>query len=151
MPEFGIDDLNSEQLRAATAGEGPVLTIAGAGTGKTKTLAARVAWLVSRGIDPGRIMLLTFTRRASDEGYAGLGKPWVSSEAVRSEPSGAAPFTPLPIGCFAPRGSHRARPGFYCQRRQGSFSLKRGVSGLQRRLRRASGRRSIRRRANPEP
>src|SRR4029077_240236 len=45
----------------------PVLTIAGAGTGKTKTLAARVAWLVSQGIDPGRIMLLTFTRRASDE------------------------------------------------------------------------------------
>jgi DNA helicase-2/ATP-dependent DNA helicase PcrA len=67
MPESRIDDLNPEQLRAATAGEGPVLTIAGAGTGKTKTLAARMAWLVSQGIDPGRIMLLTFTRRASDE------------------------------------------------------------------------------------
>ena len=67
MPEFRIDDLNSEQLHAATAGEGPVLTIAGAGTGKTKTLAARMAWLVSQGIDPGRIMLLTFTRRASNE------------------------------------------------------------------------------------
>jgi UvrD/REP helicase N-terminal domain len=67
MPESRIDDLNPEQLRAATAGEGPVLTIAGAGTGKTKTLASRVAWLVSQGIDPGRIMLLTFTRRASDE------------------------------------------------------------------------------------
>ncbi len=66
MPESRID-LNPEQLRAATAGEGPVLTIAGAGTGKTKTLASRVAWLVSQGIDPGRIMLLTFTRRASDE------------------------------------------------------------------------------------
>jgi DNA helicase-2/ATP-dependent DNA helicase PcrA len=47
MPESRIDDLNPEQLRAATAGEGPVLTIAGAGTGKTKTLAARVAWLVA--------------------------------------------------------------------------------------------------------
>ena len=44
MPESRIDDLNPEQLRAATAGEGPVLTIAGAGTGKTKTLAVRVAW-----------------------------------------------------------------------------------------------------------
>jgi superfamily I DNA/RNA helicase len=54
MPESRIDDLNPEQLRAATAGEGPVLTIAGAGTGKTKTLAARMAWLVSQGIDPGR-------------------------------------------------------------------------------------------------
>jgi hypothetical protein len=41
VPEFRIDDLNPEQLRAATAGEGPVLTIAGAGTGKTKTLASR--------------------------------------------------------------------------------------------------------------
>ena len=67
MPEFQIDDLNPEQLRAASAGNGPVLAIAGAGTGKTKTLAARVAWLVSQGIDPSRIMLLTFTRRASDE------------------------------------------------------------------------------------
>jgi hypothetical protein len=38
-PNFRIDDLNPEQLRASTAGEGPVLTIAGAGTGKTKTLA----------------------------------------------------------------------------------------------------------------
>ena len=67
MPESRIDDLNPEQLRAATMGEGPVLTIAGAGTGKTKTLAARMAWLVSQVIDPGRIMLLTFTRRASEE------------------------------------------------------------------------------------
>ena len=67
MHESRIDDLNPEQLRAATAGAGPLLTIAGAGTGKTKTLASRVAWLVSQGIDPGRIMLLTFTRRASDE------------------------------------------------------------------------------------
>jgi UvrD/REP helicase N-terminal domain len=50
-PNPRIDDLNPEQLRAATAGEGPVLTIAGAGTGKTKTLASRVAWLVSQGID----------------------------------------------------------------------------------------------------
>ncbi|MFZ0712373.1 MAG: ATP-dependent helicase, partial [Terrimicrobiaceae bacterium] len=67
MLESRIDALNPEQLRAATAGEGPVLIIAGAGTGKTMTLASRVAWLVSQGIDPGRIMLLTFTRRASNE------------------------------------------------------------------------------------
>ena len=67
MPESRIDDLNPEQVRAATAGGGPVLAIAGAGTGKTKTLAARMAWLVSQGIDPGRIMLLAFTRRASEE------------------------------------------------------------------------------------
>ena len=68
MPESRIDDLNPEQLRAATASEGPVLTIAGAGTGKTKTLASRVAWLMSsRGSIPPGSWLLTFTRRASDE------------------------------------------------------------------------------------
>jgi UvrD/REP helicase N-terminal domain len=49
MSEFRIDDLNPEQLRAATMGEGPLLTIAGVGTGKTITLAARMAWLVSQG------------------------------------------------------------------------------------------------------
>jgi len=49
------------------AGEGPVLVVAGAGTGKTKTLAYRVAHLVCTGVDPGRIMLLTFTRRAAEE------------------------------------------------------------------------------------
>ena len=67
MSESRIDDLNPEQVHAATMGEGPVLTIAGAGTGKTKTLVARVVWLVSQGIEPARIMLLTFTRTASDE------------------------------------------------------------------------------------
>ena len=106
MPEWRIDDLNPEQLRAATMGEGPVLTIAGAGTGKTKTLAARVAWLVSQGIDPGRIMLLTFTRRASDEMLRRARRALESPEAARSEPSGAAPFTPLPTGCCEPTGRH---------------------------------------------
>jgi DNA helicase-2/ATP-dependent DNA helicase PcrA len=46
---------------------GPLLILAGAGTGKTTTLCARVAWLVSEGVAPERIMLLTFTRRASRE------------------------------------------------------------------------------------
>ena len=45
----------------------PLLIIAGAGTGKTMTLAHRVAELVLRGIEPGRILLLTFTRRAARE------------------------------------------------------------------------------------
>ena len=101
MPEFRIDDLNPEQLRAATASEGPVLTIAGAGTGKTKTLAARVAWLVSQGIDPGRIMLLTFTRRASDEM---LRRARRALGETGSRTLGMAPFIPSPIGCFAPMG-----------------------------------------------
>lgn len=62
-----LDDLNPEQLAAATHPGGPLLILAGAGTGKTTTLCARVAWLVSQGAAPERIMLLTFTRRAARE------------------------------------------------------------------------------------
>ncbi|MCO5060960.1 MAG: ATP-dependent helicase [Kiritimatiellae bacterium] len=60
-------DLNAEQLAAVRAPDGPVLIIAAAGTGKTRTLTYRVAWLVERGIDPERILLLTFTNKAARE------------------------------------------------------------------------------------
>ena len=59
--------LNEEQARAATFGDGPLLVIAGAGTGKTRTLIHRVAALIDRGVAPERILLLTFTRRAASE------------------------------------------------------------------------------------
>ncbi len=59
--------LNEEQLAAVTAPDGPVLVIAAAGTGKTRTLTYRVAWLVERGVEPQRILLLTFTNRAARE------------------------------------------------------------------------------------
>ena len=68
--------LNPAQRLAAEYGErtedskfesGPLLVIAGAGTGKTMTLAHRVAHLVIEGVDPERILLLTFTRRAAQE------------------------------------------------------------------------------------
>jgi len=59
--------LNPQQRAAVEHGEGPLLVIAGAGTGKTKTLAARVAHLVDGGVAPERILLLTFTRRAAQE------------------------------------------------------------------------------------
>jgi len=60
-------DLNAEQLAAAQHGDGPLLIVAGAGTGKTATLVHRVAHLIERGADPRRILLLTFTRRAAAE------------------------------------------------------------------------------------
>ncbi|MCA9056096.1 MAG: UvrD-helicase domain-containing protein, partial [Planctomycetaceae bacterium] len=59
--------LNPQQREAATHGRGPLLIVAGAGTGKTTTLAHRVAHLIAAGTTPGRILLLTFTRRASAE------------------------------------------------------------------------------------
>ena len=60
-------DLNADQLAAAQHGDGPLLIVAGAGTGKTATLVHRVAHLIERGADPRRILLLTFTRRAAAE------------------------------------------------------------------------------------
>ena len=68
MPDVSVPDLlNRQQLEAARFGSGPLLIIAGAGTGKTNTLAHRVAHLVLSGAKPERILLLTFTRRAALE------------------------------------------------------------------------------------
>jgi DNA helicase-2/ATP-dependent DNA helicase PcrA len=61
------DGLNEEQREAATYAGGPLLILAGAGTGKTTTLCARVAWLLAEGVPAERILLLTFTRRAARE------------------------------------------------------------------------------------
>jgi DNA helicase II / ATP-dependent DNA helicase PcrA len=63
-----LDELNAQQRAAATAApERPLLILAGAGSGKTATLSARVAWLIAQGFAPERILLLTFTRRAARE------------------------------------------------------------------------------------
>ncbi|MBN1308771.1 MAG: ATP-dependent helicase [Chitinispirillaceae bacterium] len=62
-----LRELNEQQQQAVTWGDGPLLVVAGAGSGKTRTLAYRVAYLIARGVAPERIMLLTFTRRASRE------------------------------------------------------------------------------------
>ncbi len=61
------DELNEQQFQVATTGTGPVLVVAGAGTGKTRTLIYRVAYLVETGVAPEHIVLLTFTRRSSNE------------------------------------------------------------------------------------
>lgn len=59
--------LNPEQCAAATAGDGPLLVLAAAGTGKTRTLVHRVAYLIEKGVPADRILLLTFTNRAARE------------------------------------------------------------------------------------
>jgi DNA helicase-2/ATP-dependent DNA helicase PcrA len=66
----GIDyakALNERQLEAVMHGDGPLLIVAGAGTGKTRTLIYRVARLVEQGVPPSSILLLTFTRRSASE------------------------------------------------------------------------------------
>jgi DNA helicase-2/ATP-dependent DNA helicase PcrA len=97
-----LEGLNPAQRSAATFGIGaeeglvPALLIAaGAGTGKTKTLAHRVARLILGGADPRRLLLLTFTRRAALEMIAaasvctGVGSRAVVSAAPRSRPTSA--------------------------------------------------------------
>ncbi|HAP34670.1 MAG TPA: hypothetical protein DCQ28_01555 [Bacteroidetes bacterium] len=58
-------ELNDAQYQAATSTQGPFLVIAGAGTGKTRTIVYRVSYLIENGVSPERILLLTFTRRAA--------------------------------------------------------------------------------------
>ena len=67
---FTIDyqqELNPSQYEAATTRDGPVLVLAGAGSGKTRTLIFRVARMIEEGVDPASLLLLTFTRRAAEE------------------------------------------------------------------------------------
>lgn len=61
------DNLNPSQMEAVKSTQGPLLVIAGAGSGKTRTLVYRVARLVEEGISPGSILLLTFTRKSAQE------------------------------------------------------------------------------------
>lgn len=76
-----LDDLNDAQRRAVEAGDGPVLIVAGPGTGKTETLTTRIAYLLEKGVDPQRILALTFTVKAADE----------MRQRVAALASGAAP------------------------------------------------------------
>ncbi len=67
MPIDFSKDLNPEQLRVVREGDGPCLVLAGAGSGKTRTITYRVAYLLSQGVAPDAILLLTFTNKAANE------------------------------------------------------------------------------------
>ncbi|MGB0716222.1 MAG: ATP-dependent helicase [Phycisphaerae bacterium] len=81
QPEW-LEQLNSAQRDAVTHGEGPLLVIAGAGTGKTRTLASRVAYLLHQGVSPDKILLLAFTRRAAAQMISQIRDILESSDAT---------------------------------------------------------------------
>jgi DNA helicase-2/ATP-dependent DNA helicase PcrA len=90
-------ELNPQQCAAVTAQPGPALVIAGAGSGKTRTLTYRVAYLIENGVGPQNILLLTFTNKAAREmldRVAGL----IPNDLAGS---GAARFTPSVIAFSA--------------------------------------------------
>jgi DNA helicase-2/ATP-dependent DNA helicase PcrA len=81
------DGLDDAQMAAATHGDGPLVVMAGAGTGKTRALTARVAWLLERGVAAEKILLLTFTRRAADDMLA-RAVALIGAEPGRRRPRG---------------------------------------------------------------
>jgi DNA helicase-2/ATP-dependent DNA helicase PcrA len=98
--------LNDAQRAAVEHGHDPLLVIAGAGTGKTLTLAARVARLVGRGADPARILLLTFSRRAAQEMAHRAGR--LLHQALGLRPTLAPPSLPW-AGTFHSVGARLLR------------------------------------------
>jgi len=133
-----LEPLNAEQRQAAEYGvfdqagqfgAGPLLVIAGAGTGKKMTLAHRVAHLIVAGVSPERILLLTFTRRAAQEMIRRVDA--IVRQAISSK-AGHAPITSLPAGVLPWSGTFHAVANRLLRRYARNLGLDPGFSILDR-------------------
>ena len=129
--------LNPAQRLAAEYGEqheeggfsaGPLLVIAGAGTGKTMTLAHRVAHLIIEGINPERILLLTFTRRAAQE----MTRRVENIVQASARQSSVRPLSPLPSGGLPWSGTFHSIANRLLRRFAHNLGLDPGFSVLDR-------------------
>ncbi|MDA1064349.1 MAG: ATP-dependent helicase [Proteobacteria bacterium] len=136
--ESYLDVLNAEQRQAAEFGArdatnqfraGPLLVIAGAGTGKTMTLAHRVAHLIVAGVSPERILLLTFTRRAAQEMIRRVDA--IVRQAIATN-SGRNAMTALPAGVLPWSGTFHAVANRMLRRYANNLGLDPGFSILDR-------------------
>lgn len=91
-----LDELDAQQKMAATTINGPVLILAGAGTGKTRTLMARTAYMLQEGIAPENILLLTFTNKAARE----LKNRLIEATGSKSQLVTASTFHSFCLMCF---------------------------------------------------